>query len=68
MPVLGSGHPLADIFLLKHRPQPSEASITSCRRWMCDEKVVTRLMRAEASLGRDVQIKRAVPVEAIGRF
>jgi len=24
-PVLGSGHPLADIFLLKHRPQPSEA-------------------------------------------
>jgi uracil-DNA glycosylase len=23
-PVLGSGHPLADIFLLKHRPQPSE--------------------------------------------
>jgi uracil-DNA glycosylase family 4 len=23
--VLGSGHPLADIFLLKHRPQPSEA-------------------------------------------
>ena len=25
IPVLGSGHPLADIFLLKHRPQPSEA-------------------------------------------
>jgi len=25
VPVLGSGHPLADIFLLKHRPQPSEA-------------------------------------------
>ena len=24
MPVLGSGHPLADIFLLKHRPQSSE--------------------------------------------
>jgi len=24
VPVLGSGHPLADIFLLKHRPQPSE--------------------------------------------
>ena len=24
IPVLGSGHPLADIFLLKHRPQPSE--------------------------------------------
>jgi uracil-DNA glycosylase len=23
-PVLGSGHPLGDIFLLKHRPQPSE--------------------------------------------
>ena len=23
--VLGSGHPLADVFLLKHRPQPSEA-------------------------------------------
>ena len=23
-PVLGSGHPLADILLLKHRPQPSE--------------------------------------------
>lgn len=23
-PVLGSGHPLADVFLLKHRPQPSE--------------------------------------------
>ena len=25
VPVLGSGHPLADIFLLKHSPQPSEA-------------------------------------------
>jgi len=25
IPVLGSGHPLADIFLLKHRPQASEA-------------------------------------------
>ena len=25
VPVLGSGHPLADIFLLKHRPQPAEA-------------------------------------------
>ena len=24
VPVLGSGHPLADVFLLKHRPQPSE--------------------------------------------
>ena len=24
VPVLGSGHPLADIFLVKHRPQPSE--------------------------------------------
>ena len=24
VPVLGSGHPLADISLLKHRPQPSE--------------------------------------------
>ena len=24
MPVLGSGHPLADVFLLKHAPQPSE--------------------------------------------
>jgi uracil-DNA glycosylase family 4 len=23
-PVLGSGHPLADVFLLKHRPQPTE--------------------------------------------
>ncbi len=23
-PVLGSGHPLADVFLLKYRPQPSE--------------------------------------------
>lgn len=25
VPVVGSGHPLADIFLLKYRPQPSEA-------------------------------------------
>ncbi len=25
VPVLGSGHPLADVFLLKHAPQPSEA-------------------------------------------
>jgi uracil-DNA glycosylase family 4 len=25
VPVLGSGHPLADVFLLKHRPQSSEA-------------------------------------------
>lgn len=24
VPVLGSGHPMADIFLLKHAPQPSE--------------------------------------------
>ena len=24
MPVLGSGHPLADVFLLKYEPQPSE--------------------------------------------
>jgi uracil-DNA glycosylase len=24
VPVLGSGHPLGDVFLLKHRPQPSE--------------------------------------------
>src|ERR671933_177023 len=24
VPVLGSGHPLADIFMLKHRPQPAE--------------------------------------------
>ena len=24
VPVLGSGHPLADIFLVKHHPQPSE--------------------------------------------
>ena len=24
VPVLGSGHPLADVFLLKHTPQPSE--------------------------------------------
>ena len=24
-PVLGSGHPLADVFLLKHGPEPSEA-------------------------------------------
>jgi hypothetical protein len=23
-PVLGSGHPLADVFLLKYRPRPSE--------------------------------------------
>jgi uracil-DNA glycosylase family 4 len=25
VPVLGSGHPLADVFLLKHRPQSAEA-------------------------------------------
>jgi uracil-DNA glycosylase family 4 len=25
VPVVGSGHPLADVFLLKYRPQPSEA-------------------------------------------
>lgn len=25
VPVLGSGHPMADVFLLKHRPQPTEA-------------------------------------------
>ena len=24
VPVLGSGHPLADVFLLKHSPQPAE--------------------------------------------
>jgi len=24
VPVLGSGHPLGDVFLLKHRPTPSE--------------------------------------------
>ena len=24
VPVLGSGHPLGDVFLLKHRPQPAE--------------------------------------------
>src|SRR4029450_11043582 len=24
VPVLGSGHPRADVFLLKHRPQPAE--------------------------------------------
>ena len=24
VPVLGSGHPLADVFLLKHAPKPSE--------------------------------------------
>jgi uracil-DNA glycosylase len=24
VPVLGSGHPLADVFLLKHTPRPSE--------------------------------------------
>ena len=24
VPVLGSGHPLADVFLLKHRPQAAE--------------------------------------------
>jgi uracil-DNA glycosylase len=24
MPVLGSGHPQADVFLLKHAPRPSE--------------------------------------------
>ena len=24
VPVLGSGHPLADVFLLKYAPQPSE--------------------------------------------
>jgi uracil-DNA glycosylase family 4 len=24
IPVVGSGHPLGDVFLLKHRPQPSE--------------------------------------------
>ncbi|MDP9232369.1 MAG: uracil-DNA glycosylase, partial [Actinomycetota bacterium] len=24
VPVLGSGHPLADVFLLKHEPQPAE--------------------------------------------
>ena len=24
IPVLGSGHPLADVFLLKHAPKPSE--------------------------------------------
>mgnify|MGYP003581111118 CR=1 FL=1 len=24
VPVLGSGHPLADVFLLKHSPKPSE--------------------------------------------
>ena len=24
VPVLGSGHPLADVFLLKHAPQPAE--------------------------------------------
>ena len=24
VPVLGSGHPLAEIFLVKHRPQPAE--------------------------------------------
>jgi uracil-DNA glycosylase family 4 len=24
LPVVGSGHPLADVFMLKHRPQPAE--------------------------------------------
>jgi uracil-DNA glycosylase len=24
VPIVGSGHPLADVMLLKHRPQPAE--------------------------------------------
>jgi hypothetical protein len=32
VPVLGSGHPLADVFLLKHAPKPSETP-RSRRAW-----------------------------------
>jgi hypothetical protein len=41
-PVLGSGHPLADVFLLKHRPQPSEvqAILKSLQRLRVDPLAV----------------------------
>ena len=43
VPVLGSGHPLADVFLLKHSPQPAEVrEMRKDGRWTVDERSTAR--------------------------
>ena len=54
-PVLGSGHPLADVFLVKHRPQPSEV-----------QEGVAFFGRAGQALLKSVQRLRVDPMAIYG--
>jgi uracil-DNA glycosylase family 4 len=54
-PVLGSGHPLADIFLLKHSPKPSEA-----------QEGVAFYGRAGDAILKSLQRLRIDPMEVYG--
>jgi uracil-DNA glycosylase family 4 len=55
VPVLGSGHPLADIFLLKHSPKPSEA-----------QEGVAFFGRAGDAILKSLQRLRIDPMEIYG--
>jgi uracil-DNA glycosylase family 4 len=55
VPVLGSGHPLADIFLLKHAPKPSEV-----------QEGVAFYGRAGDALLKSLQRLRIDPMEVYG--
>ncbi len=55
VPVLGSGHPLADIFLLKHTPKPSEV-----------QEGVAFYGRAGDALLKSLQRLRIDPMEVYG--
>jgi uracil-DNA glycosylase len=55
VPVLGSGHPLADIFLLKHAPKPSEM-----------QEGVAFYGRAGDALLKSLQRLRIDPMEVYG--
>ncbi|HEV3407202.1 MAG TPA: uracil-DNA glycosylase family protein [Gaiellaceae bacterium] len=55
VPVLGSGHPLAEIFLVKHRPQPAEV-----------QEGVAFFGRAGQALLKSVQRLRVDPMAIYG--
>jgi uracil-DNA glycosylase family 4 len=55
VPVLGSGHPLADIFLLKHEPQPSEV-----------QEGVAFYGRAGVAIKKSLQRLRVDPLDVYG--
>ena len=50
MPVLGSGHPQADVFLLKHAPRPAEVGFYSTVTGERIGKLCVRFSRLYSSL------------------